>query len=60
MLFELNKKYTNVTQADTKLYLNFCIPCQQKKSHKKGIVVKPMVFNDFNSCYQIDLIDFQS
>jgi len=61
MLFELNKKYKNITQADVKLYLNLCIPCQQKKkSQKKGIVVKPMVFNDFKSRCQIDLIDFQS
>ncbi|KAL4113925.1 hypothetical protein QTP88_017477 [Uroleucon formosanum] len=61
MLFEINKKYKNITQANVKLYLNLCIPYQQKKkSQKKGIVVKPMVFNDFNSRYQIDLIDFQS
>jgi len=32
----------------------------KKKSKKKGIVVKPMVFEDFNSRCQIDLIDFQS
>eukprot|EP00102_Acyrthosiphon_pisum_P014946 XP_008185264.1 PREDICTED: KRAB-A domain-containing protein 2-like [Acyrthosiphon pisum] len=61
MLFELNKKYKNITQADVKLYLNLCIPCQQKKkSQQKGIVVKLIVFNDFNSRCQIDLIDFQS
>ncbi|KAL4136213.1 hypothetical protein QTP88_007766 [Uroleucon formosanum] len=61
MLFELDKKYKNITQADVKLYLNLCIPCQQKKkSQKKGIVVKPMVFNNLNSRCQIDLIDFQS
>eukprot|EP00102_Acyrthosiphon_pisum_P023247 XP_016660457.1 PREDICTED: KRAB-A domain-containing protein 2-like [Acyrthosiphon pisum] len=61
MLFELNKKYKNITQADVKLYLDLCILCQEKKkSQKKDIVVKPMVFNDFNSQCQIDLIDFQS
>ena len=32
----------------------------KKKSEKKGIVVKPMEFEDFNSRCQIDLIDFQS
>jgi hypothetical protein len=35
MLFELNKKYKNITQADVKLYLNLCIPCQQKKKSQK-------------------------
>lgn len=58
MLFELNKKYKNITRV--KLYLNLCIPYQQKKNHKKVIIVKPMVFNDFKSRCQIILIDFQS
>ncbi|XP_060858218.1 KRAB-A domain-containing protein 2-like isoform X1 [Metopolophium dirhodum] len=61
MLYEINKRYKNITQSDVKQYLDLCIPCQQKKkSQKKGIVVKPMVFEDFNSRCQIDLIDFQS
>lgn len=56
MLYELNKCYKNITRADVKQYLDFCIPCQQRKC----IVVKPMVFEDFNGRSQIDLIDFQS
>ncbi|KFD49282.1 hypothetical protein M513_09834 [Trichuris suis] len=36
-------------------------PCQKKqKGAKKGVVVLPMVFSDFNSRCQVDLIDFQS
>lgn len=38
MLFELSKKYKNITQADVKLYLNLCIPCQQKKNHKRKVL----------------------
>lgn len=33
---------------------------QKKKIKIKDIVVKPMVFEDFNSRCQIDFIDFQS
>jgi len=41
--------------------LSLCEPCQQKQNGiKKGVVVKPMVFNEFNSRFQVDLIDFQS
>ncbi|KAL4103343.1 hypothetical protein QTP88_018720 [Uroleucon formosanum] len=46
MLFELNKKYKNITQADVKLYLNLCIPCQQKKNHKKRLTpTKQEIYN---------------
>lgn len=32
----------------------------KQKREKKGIVSKPMIFNDLNSRCQVDLIDFQS
>ncbi|KAK3909807.1 KRAB-A domain-containing protein 2 [Frankliniella fusca] len=43
----LKKKYANVTQA-------------KKKSKKRGIVTKPLVFSQMNDRAQVDLIDFQS
>ncbi|KFD45721.1 hypothetical protein M513_13399 [Trichuris suis] len=51
----------NITRYDIELYLQICEPCQKKqKGAKKGVVVLPMVFSDFNSRCQVDLIDFQS
>ncbi|XP_023230770.1 ubiquitin-protein ligase E3B-like [Centruroides sculpturatus] len=61
MLKELSIKYKNVTRHDIELYIHLCEPCQKKqKGIKKGIVVKPMIFSEFNSRCQVDLIDFQS
>ncbi|XP_014212060.1 KRAB-A domain-containing protein 2-like [Copidosoma floridanum] len=61
MIYEINKKYKNITRNQIQLFLNLCEPCQQKKKGiKKGIVVKPIISHHFNSRCQIDLIDFQS
>ncbi|KFD61180.1 hypothetical protein M514_26667 [Trichuris suis] len=61
MLEEPSPKYKNVTRYDIELYLQICEPCQKKqKGAEKGAVVLPMVFSDFNSRCQVDLIDFQS
>ena len=61
MLKELSPKFKNVTRRDIELYINLCEPCQNKqKGVKKGAVVKPMFFSEFNSRCQVDLIDFQS
>ncbi|KFD69436.1 hypothetical protein M514_07937 [Trichuris suis] len=61
MLKELSPKYKNITRYDIELYLQICEPCQKKqKGAKKGALVLPMVFSDFNSRCQVDLIDFQS
>lgn len=58
MVHEVNKKYKNLMQEVVKLYLKLCMPCQKKlKSQKKGLVVQPMIFNEMNSCGQVDLID---
>nr|XP_042896273.1 KRAB-A domain-containing protein 2-like [Parasteatoda tepidariorum] len=58
---ELSTKYNNITRHDIELYIHLCEPSQKKqKGIKKGIVVKPMVFSDFNSHCQVDLIDFLS
>lgn len=61
MIKKLSIKYKNIATSVIELFLSLCEPCQQKqKGIKKGIVVKPMVFNEFNSRCQVDLIDFQS
>lgn len=33
---------------------------KSKKGMRKGVVVKPLLFSEFNSRRQVDLIDFQS
>lgn len=61
MIKELSRKFKNITRHDVEIYLQLCEPCEQKrKGVRKGIVVKPMVFSEFNSRCQVDLIDFQS
>ncbi|XP_063827754.1 uncharacterized protein LOC135077121 [Ostrinia nubilalis] len=43
------------------IFLNLCKTCLSRKSFpKKGIVVKPLVSDDFNRRGQIDLVDFQT
>lgn len=50
----------HVSRNVVELFLSLCEPCQQKqKGIKKGIVVKPMFFTEFNSWRWVDLIDFQ-
>lgn len=61
MLKELQKKYKNITTEEVMIYLSLCEMCQkQSKIPKKGLVVKPMVFQETNSRCQVDLIDMQS
>ncbi|KHJ40261.1 hypothetical protein D918_09704 [Trichuris suis] len=61
MLKELSPKYKNIGRYDIEPYLQICEAYQKKqKGAKKGVVVLPMVFSDFNSRCQVDLIDFQS
>ncbi|XP_026819639.1 KRAB-A domain-containing protein 2-like [Rhopalosiphum maidis] len=61
MIKELSNKYKNIARSVIELFLILCKPCQQKqKGIKKGVVVKLMFFNKFNSRCQVDLIDFQS
>lgn len=57
----MREKYKNVVRSEISLFINLCAPCQMKqKREKKGIVSKPMIFNDLNSRCQVDLIDYQS
>lgn len=58
---EIQTKYKNITKEAISLYLRLCKPCQTKLSNpKKGLVSKPMIFKEFNSRCQADLIDMQS
>lgn len=50
MMHEMNVRYKNITQVQIAEFLKCCEVCQQKKRDaKKGVVLKPMVFNHFNS-----------
>ncbi|XP_070180796.1 KRAB-A domain-containing protein 2-like [Littorina saxatilis] len=58
---ELHKKYANVTRQQIKIFLALCQNCTLKKAKlNKGVVVRPILSNNFNSRGQVDLIDFQS
>ena len=53
--------HKNITEESIMLYLKLCRHCQEKANKKwKGIVVKPMIFNEMNSRGQVDLIDMQT
>ncbi len=57
----LSDKYANITTEMIMLFLNLCESCQLKKSKvRKGIVVKPIISDDWNTRCQADLIDMQS
>ena len=60
MIKETQTKYKNIT-AESMLYLSLCVPCLKKsKVPQKGLVIKPMIFNEMNSRAQVDLTDMQS
>ena len=43
------------------MYLTSCATCDEKRKRpRKGVVVKPIVSNDFNGRAQVDLISFKS
>ncbi|GAB0089697.1 uncharacterized protein DMENIID0001_042840 [Sergentomyia squamirostris] len=57
---ELGRTYSNVTRKDIVMFLQLCIPCQQKqKSQKKNLVVKPTQTNNLIHRGQVDFLDFQ-
>ena len=59
---EIRKKYANITDDVLTLFKSFCIECQRKKKRTttKGIVVRPILTQDYCSRGQVDLIDMQS
>ncbi|XP_041362857.1 KRAB-A domain-containing protein 2-like [Gigantopelta aegis] len=62
MTKEINKKYVNITRDVLNLFKSYCHECQKKRKRPriKGVVVRPILTNEFASRAQIDLIDMQS
>lgn len=60
MKLALKTKYC-IPRTVIEIFIKCCKRCAEKKNqHKKGIVVKPIITNDWNHRGQVDLIDFQS
>ena len=59
---EITRKYANITIWTLGIFKSFCLECQKKKKKPKatGIVVRPILSEDFLSRGQVDLIDMQS
>ena len=58
---ELGKKYFNIPAKVINLYLATCVTCDEKRNRpRKGIVVKPILTDDFNCRAQVDLICYES
>ncbi|XP_041369644.1 KRAB-A domain-containing protein 2-like [Gigantopelta aegis] len=62
MVYELTKKYANITIEALNLFKSLCLECQRKRKRPttKGTVDRPIISKDFNSRAQVDLIDMQS
>ena len=62
MMKVLSAKYANITREVVELYKSLCIECAKKRKRPavKGVVVRPILSNDYGSCGQVDLIDMQS
>ncbi|KAJ8720572.1 hypothetical protein PYW08_006037 [Mythimna loreyi] len=60
IIYDLKDKYM-VPVFAINIFLQLCKTCLSKKSFPKtGIVVKPLITDDFNRRGQVDLVDFQS
>jgi hypothetical protein len=59
---ESKKKYANVTKPLLKLFCNYSDEFQLKKKNlpNHGLVVKPIRSSEFNSRWQMDLIDLRT
>src|SRR5438132_6945162 len=62
MMKVLSVKYANITREVVELYKSLCIECAKKRKRPavKGVVVRPILTNDYGSRGQVDLIDMQS
>ena len=62
MIKETSKKFANITHESLNLFKTLCVQCQGKRKRvtTKGVVVKPIISNDYCSRAQVDLIDMQS
>ena len=54
-------KQANITKEPLEMFMSYYITCQEKKKSLKttGVVVKPILSSEFNSCGQVDLVDKQ-
>ena len=62
MLKQLGPRYANVTREVVELFKSLCIECAKKRKRAavKGVVIKPILSNDYGSRGLVDLIDVQS
>ncbi|KRZ01635.1 KRAB-A domain-containing protein 2, partial [Trichinella zimbabwensis] len=61
ILYEVKKKYANVTRLAVKTFIELCENCQLKQTtSRKSLIVKPIISDCFNARCQVDLIDWQS
>ena len=61
MIKEL-QKYANITTKSIEHFKSLCEECQKKRKRPmtKGVVVRPILSEDFSSRGQVDLTDMQS
>ena len=58
---ELSARFFNIGYSLVGIYLATCAICDEKRKRpRKGVVVKPIVSDDFNARAQVDLICFES
>ena len=62
MMKVLSQKYANITREVIELYKSLCEECvkKRKRSAIKGVVVRPILTNDYGSRGQVDLVDMES
>ena len=62
MLKEVKKKYANISVQAIELFKSLCIQCQKKQVRPRttGVVVRPILTQDFSCRGQVDLVDMQS
>ena len=61
LVAEIGKKFFNIPHKVINVYLATCTTCEEKRNRpRKGIVVKPILTEDFNSRAQVDLICYES
>lgn len=60
ILYYLKEKF-RIPKVASEIFVKCCQTCNRKRAApKKGVVIKPIVTEGFNSRVQIDLIDFQT
>jgi hypothetical protein len=59
---ELGSKYANITREVVELFKSLCTACMKKRKRlvTKGVVVRPILTNEYGSRGQVDLVDMQS